>query len=48
MKLNIKFHSTLVYAEKYKKVKVKEFNSVVDIKLLDDEVPKEGARITLA
>ena len=40
--LNIKFHSMPVYDEKYIKVKVKEFNGVVNTNVLDDEVPKEG------
>ena len=40
--LNIKFHSVSVNDEKYIKVKVKEFNSVLNTNFLVDEVPKEG------
>ena len=40
--LNIKFHSLLVYDEKYIKAKLKEFNGVVNTNFLGDEIPKEG------
>ena len=39
--LNIKFHSMPVYDEKYIKAKVKEFNGVIKINFLGDEMPKE-------
>ena len=42
--LNIKFHSMLVYDEKYIKAKEREFNGVIKTKFLGDEVPKEGVR----
>ena len=41
--LNIKFRSMPVYDEKYIKVKVKEFNGVVNKNFLDDELLKEDA-----
>ena len=41
--LNIKFHSMPVYDEIYIKVKVKEFNGVVNKNFLDDEILKEDA-----
>ena len=44
--LNIKFHSMPVYDEKYIKVKVKEFNGVVNTNILNDEVPGEGGHYT--
>ena len=40
--LSIKFHSTPAYDEKYIKVKVKEFNGVVNINFLNDELPRGG------
>ena len=40
--LNIKFHSMLVYDEKYIKAKVREFNGVIKTNFLGDEIPKEG------
>ena len=40
--LNIKFHSIPVYDEKYTKVKVREFNSVIKTKFLGDRIPKEN------
>ena len=43
---NIKFHSMLVYDEKYIKTKVTEFNSVIKTKFLGDEVPKESVHYT--
>ena len=39
--LNIKFHSMLVYDEKYIKPKVREFNGVIKTKFLSDKIPKE-------
>ena len=39
--LSIKFHSIPVYDEKYIKVKVKEFNGVVNTNFLDDEISKK-------
>ena len=38
--LNIKFHSILVYDEKYIKAKVREFNGGIKTNFLDDEIPK--------
>ena len=43
---NIKFHGMPVYDEKYIKTKVTEFNSVIKIKFLGDEVPKESVHYT--
>ena len=42
----IKFHSKLVYDEKYTKTKVKAFNSVVHTIFWGDEIPKEGVTYT--
>ena len=39
--LNIKFHSMPVYDEKYIKAKVREFNGVIKIIFLVDEITKE-------
>ena len=44
--LNIKFHSVLVFDEKYIKVKVKESNGVVNTNFCGNKVPKEGADYT--
>ena len=41
-KLNIKFHSMLVYDETYIKAKVAELNGVIKTNFLGDEVPKEN------
>ena len=38
--LNIKFHSIPVYDENYIKAKVREFNGVIKINFLGDEIPK--------
>ena len=40
--LNVKLHSMSVCDEKYIKAKVREFNSVIKINFLGDEVPREG------
>ena len=40
-KLNIKYHSMPVYDEKYIKAKEREFNGVIKINFLSDEIPKE-------
>ena len=45
-KLNIKFHSMLVYDEKYMKATVREFNGVIKTNFLADEVPKENEHYT--
>ena len=45
-KLNIKFHSTLVYYEQYIKAKVGECNGVIKTNFLGDEIPKENAHYT--
>ena len=39
--LSIKFHSMLVYDEKYIKAKVREFNGVIKTNFLGDKMPKE-------
>ena len=44
--LNIKFHSKLVYEEKYIKTKVKIFSGVVNTIFPDDKVPKESNNCT--
>ena len=44
--LNIKFHSMLVYDEKYIKAKVKEFSGVVNANFWGNKVPKEGVNHT--
>ena len=41
-KLNIKFHSMLVYDEKYIKAKVREFYGVIKTNFLGNEIPKEN------
>ena len=45
-KLNIKFYSQTVYDQKYLKVKVREFDSVIKTNFLGDEVRKENMRYT--
>ena len=45
-RLNIKFHSILVYDEKYIKAKVIEFNDVIKANFLGDEIPKESMYYT--
>ena len=45
-RLNIKFHSILVYHEKYIKAKVIEFNDVIKTNFLGDEIPKESMHYT--
>ena len=40
--LNIKFHSILVYDEKYIKAKVREFNGAIKTNFLGNEIPKEN------
>ena len=44
--LSIKFHSTPIYDEKYIKARVREFNGVIKINFLSDEVPKEKEHYT--
>ena len=44
--LSIKFHSTPIYDEKYIKARVREFNGVIKINFLSDEVPKENEHYT--
>ena len=39
-KIGIKFHSNLVYDEKYMKTKVKIFNGAVNTIFSDNKVPK--------
>ena len=45
-KLNIKFHSMLVYDETYIKAKVAELSGVIKTNFLGDEVPKENMHYT--
>ena len=45
-KLNIRFHSTPLYDEKYIKAKVREFNGVIKTNFLSDKIPKENAHYT--
>ena len=40
--LNIKFHSTPVYDEKYTKAKVSDFNGAIKTNFLGDKIPKEN------
>ena len=40
--LNIKFHSTPVYDEKYTKAKVRDFNGAIKTNFLGDKIPKEN------
>ena len=44
--LSIKFHSMLVYDEKYIKVKIREFNGAIKTNLLGDKTPKESIQHT--
>ena len=44
--LNIKFHNMPVYDEKYIKVKIKEYNGVVNTNFWGDKIPKEGVHHT--
>ena len=44
--LNIKFHSTSVYDEKYIKAKVRKFNGAMKINILGDEIPKQNEHYT--
>ena len=45
-KLNIKFHSMLIYDKRYIKAKVGEFNDVIKKNFLGDEIPKESLHDT--
>ena len=45
-KVSIKFHSKLIYETKYLKSKVREFDGVIKINLLGNEVPKENMHYT--
>ena len=42
MVLNLKFYSMPVCHEKYRKVKVREFNGVIKTNFLGNEIPKES------
>ena len=44
--LGIKFHSMLVYNEKYMKARVREFNAVAKTNFLGDKIPKENVHYT--
>ena len=41
-KLNIKFHSQLIYENKYLKAKVKEFDGDIKTNFLGNDLPKEN------
>ena len=41
-KLNIKFHSTPIYHEKYIEAKVRQFDGMIKTNFLGDEIPKEN------
>ena len=45
-KLGIKFHSKPLYDQKYLKAKLREFDSVIKINFLGNEVPKENMLYT--
>ena len=45
-KLNIKFHSMLVYNEIYIQAKVRESDGVIKTNFLCDEIPKESIHFT--
>ena len=45
-KLNIKFHSMLVYNETYIRAKIREFDSKIKTNFLGDEIPKENMHYT--
>ena len=40
--LSIRFHSQLIYDDKYIKTKVKIFNGVINTLFLDNKIPKKG------
>ena len=44
--LNTKFHSISVYDEKWMKVKLREFNSVIKTNFWSDKIPKKRVRYT--
>ena len=44
--LNIKFHSVLIYDEKYIKTKVREFNDIVNTSFWGNKRSKEGMHLT--
>ena len=44
--LNIKFHSMVVYDEKYIKAKVRKINDVIRTSFWGDKIPKEGVHHT--
>ena len=44
--LNIKFHSTPVYDEKFIKAAVREFGGVIKKSFLGDKIPKQNVRDT--
>ena len=45
-KLNTKFHSMVVYDEKYIKAKLREFDDVIKTNILGDEILKENVHYT--
>ena len=44
--LGIRFHSQVIYDEKYIKAKVKTFNGVINAVFSDNKIPKEGIHYT--
>ena len=44
--LNIKYHSVLIYDEKYIKTKVREFNDIVNTSFWGNKRSKEGMHLT--
>ena len=45
-KLSIKFHSDLIYQQKYLKAKVREFDVVIKTNFLGNDMPKENMHST--
>ena len=45
-KLGIKFHSKLVYEQKYLKAKLREFGGVIKTNFLGNNIPKENMHYT--
>ena len=45
-KLSMKFHSMLVYDQKYLKAKIKEFDGVIKTNFLGKKIPEENKHYT--
>ena len=45
-KLRIKFHSKLIYEQKYLNAKVREFDGVIKTNFLGNNMPKENIHYT--